>query len=625
MQETWIDASTLATSAVVYLKVSNGVGEPRISLVCAKTKVAPLKRLTISRLELTAAVLLAKLVKYVKDQLNLSVWKEFVRNHVQLIQEITNVQWKLVPGKGNPAECASRGLTTAQLSSHKLWWQCPSWLKKSSSSWPSLHVSPVVLDDLEEKPGIMFNVKVQSPEIWDLVHRYSSLIKLLRVTAICQRFIAPLNPGGIEQARLFWIKASQSAYFSTELTTLSRAQKLGASHPLTRLTVFLDHQGVLRVGGRLDFAQLDSENKHPVIVPKESRFAQLIIKDAHLRTLHGGTQLTLGQLRQSYWIFGGRAPVRSFILSCVACARQRGIGAQQLIGQLPIARLTPGHAFLNTGVDYAGPVWLRSWKRPGHKSYKEWLAIFVYMATSAVHLEVVSDYTSDGFMSAHRRFVARRGICKNLFSDCGTTFLEADKELKKLFPMAFKESGRMAHLLLSDGTRWSFNPSGAPHFGGEWEAAVKSVKFHLKRTIGDTLLTFEELTTLLAQIEAVLNSRPLEPLSENPDDISALTPGNFLIGQALTALSEPSLDDLNIARLFRWQLVQQNVQRFWKWWSTSYRQHLQSKLHHHRRSSRPTFAHLYNWSHLQLHSRPDLGEDLRPWSSNLAAEWRRVC
>ncbi|XP_015120547.1 uncharacterized protein LOC107043528 [Diachasma alloeum] len=352
------DASVLAMSAVVYLKIVNGDEESRISLVCAKTKVAPLKRLTIPRLELTAAVMLAKLVKYVKGELNLSNaptflwtdssvaltwinshpsrWKEFVRNRVQLIQETSRAQWKLVPGKENPADCASRGLTTAQLSAHELWWHGPPWLMKSSSSWPSLELASVtsadleekpgvVLSialnyghlpwrgppwlmksssswpslelasvtsaDLEEKPGVVLNVKVQRIEIWDLVHRYSSLNRLLRITAICQRVIArlrritgsslatALNPGDIEQARLLWVKLTQSAHFSAELTTLSRGQRLSSSHSLTRLTAFLDHRGVLRVGGRLKFAQLDCENKHQIILPRDSQFAQHIIRD----------------------------------------------------------------------------------------------------------------------------------------------------------------------------------------------------------------------------------------------------------------------------------------------------------------------------------------------------------
>ncbi|XP_015127131.1 uncharacterized protein LOC107048476 [Diachasma alloeum] len=567
------DASQVAMSAVIYLKVLNK-GKSQLTLVCSKTKVAPLKRLTIPRLELTAALLLAKLTKYVKDQLNLtnattylwtdssvtltwisshsSRWKEFVKNRVALIQELTQqAHWRLVPGKENPADCASRGLSAHQLVSHKLWWKGPPWLHQDCSSWPTHALEKDLSADLEEKPGVLLHVKAHPIALWNLVDRFSSFNRLLRVTAICRRFIArlrktpnsslryPLTLGDLEEARILWIKLTQAAHFKDQLRAISRGERFSKSHPLTKLTPFIDRQGVLRIGGRLKFAHIGPESRNQVIIPKESQLAQLLIGQAHLRTLHGGTQLTLRQLRSSYWILGGRAPVRSFILKCVNCTRQRGVRAQQLMGQLPPARLTPARAFLNTGIDYAGPVSLRSWKGRGHKSYKGWLAIFVCMTTSAVHLEVVSDYSAEGFIAAYRRFSSRRGIAHSLFSDCGTNFLGADKELKKLFSSGSAQSRQLAQLLINDGTQWSFNPP-------------------------------------------VLNSRPLEPLTDDPDDCSALTPGHFLIGQAPTTLPEPSLEQLNVSRLSRWQLIQQKLQGFWKRWSTGYLQRLQaiSKWHH---------------------------------------------
>ncbi|XP_015123788.1 uncharacterized protein LOC107045894, partial [Diachasma alloeum] len=454
--------------------------------------VAPLKRLTIPRLELTAA-LLAKLTKYVKDQLNLtnattylwtdssvtltwisshsSRWKEFVKNRVALIQELTQqAHWRLVPGKENPADCASRGLSAHQLVSHKLWWKGPPWLHQDCSSWPTHALEKDLSADLEEKPGVLLHVKAHPIALWNLVDRFSSFNRLLRVTAICRRFIArlrktpnsslryPLTLGDLEEARILWIKLTQAAHFKDQLRAISRGERFSKSHPLTKLTPFIDRQGVLRIGGRLKFAHIGPESRNQVIIPKESQLAQLLIGQAHLRTLHGGTQLTLRQLRSSYWILGGRAPVRSFILKCVNCTRQRGVRAQQLMGQLPPARLTPARAFLNTGIDYAGPVSLRSWKGRGHKSYKGWLAIFVCMTTSAVHLEVVSDYSAEGFIAAYRRFSSRRGIAHSLFSDCGTNFLGADKELKKLFSSGSAQSRQLAQLLINDGTQWSFNP-----------------------------------------------------------------------------------------------------------------------------------------------------------------------
>ncbi|XP_071651758.1 uncharacterized protein [Temnothorax longispinosus] len=123
-----------------------------------------------------------------------------------------------------------------------------------------------------------------------------------------------------------------------------------------------------------------------------------------------------------------------------------------------------------------------------------------------------------------------------MYSDRGTTFIGADVALKKMFVQGSHEHQRIAQVLQLDGTRWQFNPPGALHMGGKWEAVVKSVKFYLRQTIGETLLTTEELTTLLTQIEAILNSRPLEPLSDDPEDVSALTPGHFLIGGPLTTI-----------------------------------------------------------------------------------------
>lgn len=249
---------------------------------------------------------------------------------------------------------------------------------------------------------------------------------------------------------------------------------------------------------------------------------------------------------------GGRVPVRSFILRCTRCARYRGIRAQQLMGQLPVARVTPARPFLNSGRDYAGPVNIKTWKGRAARCYKGYIAIFVCLATSAVHIELVTDYTTEAFIAAFKRFTGRRGICATLQSDCGTNFIGADKELRRRFIETSEELRNLAHLLANDGTKWLFNPPSAPHFGGKWEAAVKSAKYHLVRVIGDTLLTFEELTTILIQIEAVLNSQLLCPLSDDASDYTALTPGHFLIGEAVNTIPEPDLASATTSRLSRW-------------------------------------------------------------------------
>lgn len=211
---------------------------------------------------------------------------------------------------------------------------------------------------------------------------------------------------------------------------------------------------------------------------------KLVISDAHLKSLHGGTQLTTSFVRNEFWILGGRTSIRSHIFHCVICARFRQKRAQQLMGQLPPKRVQPSRPFLHTGIDYAGPFIIKTWKGKNARTYKGYVALFVCFATSAIHLELVTDYTTDAFLAAYKRFSGRRGLCATLTNDCGTNLKGADVELKRLFSAATEENQRLASLLAKDGTLWKFNPPSTPHFGGKWEAGVKSMKGHLKRIIG---------------------------------------------------------------------------------------------------------------------------------------------
>lgn len=158
------------------------------------------------------------------------------------------------------------------------------------------------------------------------------------------------------------------------------------------------------------------------------------------------------------------------------------------MGDLPAVRVTPARAFWNTGVDYAGPVWLRTSKGRGHRASKAFIVVFVCFSTRAVYLDVASDYSADAFLAALRRFTARRGLCHSLYSDCGTNFVGADAQLRALFRASNPEGRRIAARVAEERIRWHFNPPAAPNFGGIWEAAVKSMKHHLRRVIGDSTL-----------------------------------------------------------------------------------------------------------------------------------------
>ena len=271
--------------------------------------------------------------------------------------------------------------------------------------------------------------------------------------------------------------------------------------------------------------------------------------EAHQRSLHGGTQLTLSLIRQRYWILQGRQRVKVIIHRCTTCIRWRFTTGQQLMGDLPAARVTPARPFLHVGVDYAGPLILLMSRGRGQRTHKGYVALFICLSTRAVHLELVSDCSTEAFIAALRRFTSRRGLCATIHSDRGTNIVEAARELRDMLGHLTSGHDRIHSALLKDGIQWQFNPPAAPHFGGLWEAAVKSTKHHLRRVIGEQHLTFEEMSTLLHQIEACLNSRPLQAMSDDPGDLNVLTSGHFLIGDALLSLPDPSTDNVPTYRL----------------------------------------------------------------------------
>ncbi|XP_029159723.1 uncharacterized protein LOC114931736 [Nylanderia fulva] len=364
--------------------------------------------------------------------------------------------------------------------------------------------------------------------------------------------------------------------FPEQATRLTNQRPVSKSSSLSGLNPYVDATGIIRVGGRLRHSSLPETRKHPIIF-RSHPVLSLIIDHHHVRTMHGGPQLTLASLRQQYWILRARTTVRAVLYRCVRCAREAAKIPNELMGDLPEPRVNRvPRAFINSGVDYAGPIALRTNPGRGHKSHKAYIALFICLTTKAIHLELVSDYSSATFRAAYHRFISRRGLPKHMYSDNGTTFRGAEREMSEAYSQAIRDPNFL-NRLSSDNTSWHFLPPAAPHFGGLWEAAVKSVKYHLTRCVGNHTLTYEELTTVLCRIEACLNSRPIAASSDNLNDYTALTPGHFLIGTPLIALPEPNVLELNEQRLSRWQLTQRIAKGFWKCWQNDYLQTLQQR------------------------------------------------
>lgn len=208
---------------------------------------------------------------------------------------------------------------------------------------------------------------------------------------------------------------------------------------------------------------------------------------------------------------------------------------------------------------------------------RSYIAVFVCLYSKAIRIEVVSSLTSDAFLAAFRRFVNRRGRCLKLFSDNGTNFKGADRILQFQIKQAEKSWKTELEIDFNKcGTEWHFIPLQSPHFGGLWEASVKSIKTHLVKTVGNSMLTYEELNTLLIQIEGILNSRPLCPQSNNPEEFVALTPAHMLIGEPIVAPIDPCLHN-NKPPVKRWNFIQYLQQRFNNSWIKDYSHRLQQR------------------------------------------------
>lgn len=231
------------------------------------------------------------------------------------------------------------------------------------------------------------------------------------------------------------------------------------------------------------------------------------------------------------------------------------------MADLPPARVTSMRAFLHTGIDYAGPFLVRNSPGRGYKTHKAYIALFVCLCTRAIHLELVHDYSSPAFLAAFDRFISRRGLPSDMYSDNGTTFRGAERQLKQELRNILKNPDNSNHFA-TQGIEWHFIPPAAPHFGGLWEAGVKGVKHHLMRVLGNVTPTIDEMGTLLCGIEACLNSRPIAPLPDTVDSCDALTPGHFLIGDSSKSIPRLSKIELADNRLSRWDLLRKKYEQF---------------------------------------------------------------
>ena len=588
------DASQKAYAAVVYL-VSVSKYDANVSFVAAKTRVSPLRSLTIPRLELLSAVLLTRLVCSVKEALHPLIpevkvkcftdssvtlywiqgvdkdWKPFVRNRVtEIRRKVLPEFWSHCPGQINPADLPSRGISLAELSVSKLWRHGPDWLPDIVLSNRELNVST---SDQCMPSECLLELKVLSKPVHTMLtmqqqtavsnlltcEDYSSLLHLLRVTAFVLKAVKRfkgepnanpsypnLSPLELAAAEQLWVIDSQRL-LTNDKQFKQWQQQLG---------LFKDETGVLRCHGRIQNAAVPYSTKHPALLCKSHHFTLLIVRKAHEAVLHDGVRETLAEIRAKFWIVKGRSFVRSVIHHCHVCRRYEGksYGAPPP-PPLPSFRVEEAPPFTFLGVDFAGPLYIRS----ENGSRKVWICLYTCCVVRAVHLDLVVDLTAPCFLLSFRRFVARRGLPRKILSDNGKTFKAAAKSLHQV--------------------KWEFNVPKAPWWGGIFERLVRSTKRCLRKTIGQARLTYDELLTALTEVENVINSRPLSYMSTT-DLEEPLTPSHLIVGRRLMntpdySTHESDEDDntyeVNCDTLTRRaKHLNSSIDKFWRRWRREY-------------------------------------------------------
>ena len=626
------DASQVAYGAVSYLRFVNARHEIHCSFVMGKSRLSPLKPVTIPRLELSAAVLSTGLDRMIRKEVELPIndsfywtdstcvlryianserrYKTFVANRVAAIREQSiPSQWQYVGTKTNPADDASRGLSADDIIGHNRWIQGPEFLWLSEENWPRM---PAAIEEeitqipLEEVAAT-FATMTCSPDydVEEVFKRFSSWYSLKRFVAWLLRFrnrlrdavvkrktgdplqsqkdqkIDALKVCELKDAEREIIKVVQSRHFYDELLSLqggasktanpSKIKSAKKSSHIYKLDPNLS-RGLICVGGRLQRSPISEEAKHPAILPKQHHVSDLIIRHYHLRCGHSGLEHTLSMIREKYWIVQARVSLRRVLNGCFHCKRTQAVVGQQKMANLPEDRVCPSQPpFSHVGVDCFGPLLVRR----GRRTVKRYGVLFTCLAVRAIHIEVAHSLDTDSFIHALRRFIARRGQPQRIRSDNGSNFVRGEKELREAIQDWNQE--KIHEFLLAKNIEWVFNPPAGSHHGGVWERCIRTTRKVMKALLQNQALDDEGLLTLLCEVESIINGRPLTKVSDDPRDPEALTPNHLLMLRSGSTLPPGAFAKDDSFSRRRWRHVQYLADVFWRRWIREYLPALQER------------------------------------------------
>ena len=469
------DASEHAFAAVVYIRSKYSDGRVITRLIASKTRVAPVKRQSIPRLELLGALILARLTETILTSLGKDIeavywsdsmpalcwirnerpWKQYVARRVSEIRCLTSKQnWRHCPGPLNPADMPSRGLNGQKLLQSTSWWEGPAFLQPADS-WPDDNTAEddIVCKELAKNPpqpthalAVPSTAVPQLEEVIDC-NRFGNFNRLIRVTAYVYRFVNSLRKRGAShhstvqlcpdelcKAETYWVSHVQSQKFPKELQYLEKRGGQAAPAYVKQFGTYLDDSHLIRCRGRINNANIAFTQKNPILLPAKHRFVDLLIKNFHERVKHNGVNDTLVALRENYWIICGRQAVKRIVRACVICKKFEGSPYSTPVSpDLPTCRVSADPPFTHVGLDFAGPLYIKAGRTSAEEStQKVYICLFTCASTRAIHLELTEGLNAETFLLAFRRFSSRRGLPATLVSDNARTFKSASKEIRSI-------------------------------------------------------------------------------------------------------------------------------------------------------------------------------------------------
>ncbi|XP_030759609.1 uncharacterized protein LOC115885007 [Sitophilus oryzae] len=596
------DASGKAFGGVGYFRFeyNNGI---QVSLVMSKTQVAPLKPISILRLELQAALVSCRLAETIKKKHSIKIdsthfWTDsqivlswiksearilgtFIANRVGEIQEKTSTKnWHWISTKLNVTDEATRDEETLKLNLNERWHKGPDFLYLQDVDWNSLNLAQKcesISESGENEKLILVNQKVSLDFLPDM-RKFSFWTKVIRSTAIIYVFIdfriakrrqdqTKISRQDIEKEESLWIRKIQTDNFQKEILDLETKNIVNSQSALYQLTPTVKN-GLICMNGRINKAvELPEETKNPIILSNKHLATKLLILMYHRRTGHGGVGITLNEIRQKFWILQARKTIKNVIRNCALCAIRKAKPRIPQMGQIPEFRLEKPmtqRPFTYTGIDMFGPYNVSI----GRRRERRYGMLFTCLSVRAIHIELTETLNTDSTLLALRRFISRRAQPKMILCDNGGNFHSAAKELKS----ALKEIDydKIERHLLAEEIEWRFIPPASPHIGGAWERMVKSVKSALKISLREQSPRPEVLETLMCEAEHIVNSRPLTYVSSSAEDPLSITPNHFLIGSS-SIVKPPGLfidQDWNIRK--QWRISQKITEHFWTRWIKEY-------------------------------------------------------